>query len=93
MNNEPNVEPYFETAEVLGIPAKDWLIKMVKSKTLWFSTALTILGFIQLYLPNFQALLGNHSAAIMAVIGIISAVLRFGTTEAIADKPVSTPTV
>lgn len=86
--NEPDVVPYLETLKLLGLNAKDWLIKSAKSRTIWFSTALTIFGALQLYLPSMQALMGAHSGAILTVVGIITALLRYATTEAIGDKPV-----
>ena len=85
---EPNVVPYLDTLKLLGLNAKDWLIKAAKSRTIWFSTALTIFGALQLYLPSLQAFMGSYSGLILTVVGIITALLRFATTEAIADKPV-----
>lgn len=89
---EPNVVPYLDTLKLLGINAKDWLIKAAKSKTIWFSTLLTIFGALQIYLPSMQAIMGPHSGAILTGVGIVTALLRFATTEAIADKPVATAT-
>ena len=86
---EPNVVPYLDMLKAMGINAKDWLIKAAKSKTIWFSTALTIFGGLQIYLPSMQAIMGAHSGAILTGVGIITALLRFATTEAIADKPVA----
>jgi hypothetical protein len=90
---EPNVVPYLDTLKLMGINAKDWLIKAAKSKTIWFSTALTIFGALQIYLPTFQSEMGAHSGAILTAVGIVTALLRFATTEAIADKPVGTTVV
>ena len=91
MATEPNVVPYLDMLKVLGVNAKDWLIKAAKSKTIWFSTALTIFGALQIFLPTVQAVMGAHSGGILTAVGVITALLRFATTGAIADKPVSTP--
>lgn len=83
---EPNVAPYIETADTLGIPAKSWLVKAAKSKTIWFSTALAVFGALETFLPTIQTTLGSHSGEVLAGVGFVTAILRFATTSAIADK-------
>ena len=83
---EPNVTPYIETADTLGIPATTWLVKAAKSKTLWFSTALTVFGALETFLPTIQNVLGSHSGEILTGVGIVTALLRFATTQAISEK-------
>lgn len=83
---EPNVTPYIETADTLGIPATTWLVKAAKSKTLWFSTALTVFGALETFLPTIQNVLGSHSGEILTAVGVVTALLRFATTKAISEK-------
>lgn len=84
--SEPNVVPILDTLKALGFNAKDWLIKMAKSKTLWFSTALTLFGVLETYLQPFQAQLGNWGGFVLTGVGVVTALLRFATTNAISDK-------
>lgn len=83
---EPNVTPYIETADTLGIPATTWLVKAAKSKTLWFSTGLTVFGALEAFLPQVQTVLGSHYGAVLSAVGITTALLRFATTKAISEK-------
>jgi hypothetical protein len=85
-SKEPNVIPYLDMLQAMGINAKTWLIKAAKSKTIWFSTALTIFGALQIYLPSMQALMGEHSGVILTVVGIITALLRYATTQPLSEK-------
>lgn len=82
-----DVVPALDALKALGINVKDWLVKAAKSKTVWFSTALTIVGSIELYMPFLKTLIGEHTyGGILATVGIVTALLRFATTGAIADK-------
>jgi hypothetical protein len=81
-----NVVPALDALKSLGFNAKDWLLKAGKSKTVWFSTAVTILGAVELYMPFLKDVIGNHYGALLSVVGITTALLRFATTDAIADK-------
>jgi hypothetical protein len=83
---EPNVVPYLDTLKAFGINAKDWLVKAAKSKTIWFSTLLAIFGALETFLPTVQTVIGNHYGAILTVVGFVTALLRFATTQPIADK-------
>lgn len=82
-----DVVPALDALKALGINVKDWLVKAAKSKTVWFSTALTIVGSIELYMPFLKTLIGEHTyGGILAAVGIVTALLRFATTGAITDK-------
>jgi hypothetical protein len=81
-----NVVPALDALKFLGINAKDWIVKAAKSKTVWFSTALTIFGALEAFLPQVQAVIGTHYGAILSAVGVITGLLRFATTDAIADK-------
>lgn len=81
-----DVVPTLDALKSLGINAKDWLLKAGKSKTVWFSTALTVLGGIEIYMPFIKGLVGDHYGAILAGVGVITGLLRFATKDAIANK-------
>jgi hypothetical protein len=82
-----DVVPALNALKSLGINAKDWLIKAAKSKTVWFSTALTIMGSVELYMPFLKTMIGDHSYGVMlTAVGVIVGLLRFATTNAISDK-------
>jgi len=61
------------------------LIQLAKSKTLWFSTALTVLGLAQQFIGAVPLTAIQQSYALMAI-GVTSALLRFVTSQALADK-------
>jgi hypothetical protein len=81
-----NVVPALDALKAFGFNAKDWLVKAAKSKTMWFATALTVFGAIEGFLPQIQSLLGSHYGAILSVVGVITGLLRFATTDAISNK-------
>ena len=58
--------------------------KFYTSKTIWFSTALVILGAVQQFLPQLEGVIppSLYGYSFFAV-GVISAVLRTVTTTAI----------
>ena len=61
------------------------IIQFAKSKTILFSTALTVLGLAQGSLGVFNLDPMQQSYALMGI-GIVSAVLRFLTTAPLSDK-------
>ena len=61
------------------------IIQLIKSKTLVFSTALTILGLAQGSIGVFNLSAMQQSYALMAI-GVVSAVLRFLTTAPLTEK-------
>lgn len=82
-----NVGPALDVLKALGFNAKDWLIATAKSKTMWFATAVAVFGAAETYLPQMHGVIPDQwYGPIFAFVGITSALLRFGTTEAIADK-------
>jgi len=81
-----NVVPALDALKSFGFDAKDWLLKAGKSKTVWFSTAITVLGAVETYMPFLKDMIGNHYGAVLAGVGIVTALLRFATTDAISDK-------
>jgi hypothetical protein len=59
-------------------------MKMHRSKTMWFSLALVIIGAVSDNLPALQAFLSPQIYAYsLMVIGVICAILRFYTTKPI----------
>lgn len=82
-----NVGPALEALKFMGINVKDWLIATAKSKTIWFGGAVAVFGAAETYLPQMQGVIPDGwYGPILAFVGITTAVLRFATTEAIADK-------
>lgn len=81
-----NVVPALDALKLVGINAKDWIVKAAKSRTIWFSAALTVFGALEGFLPQMSAALGSHYGAIFSVVGVITGLLRFATTDAISDK-------
>lgn len=58
-----------------------------KSKTLWFSLALVILGALMDNFSYLQNVINQkYYGILLVVIGIIVAILRFITTQPINDK-------
>lgn len=81
-----NVVPALDALKLVGVNAKDWIIKAAKSKTIWFSAALTVFGAVEGFLPQMATVLGSHYGAVISVVGVVTGLLRFATTDAIADK-------
>ena len=61
------------------------LIQLAKSKTVLFSTALSLLGIANSYIGMFNLDATQQSYALL-VIGVATAGLRFLTTVPLADK-------
>jgi hypothetical protein len=61
------------------------LIQLIKSKTIVFSTALTVLGAANSYIGLLNLDPMQQSYALMGI-GIVSAVLRFLTTAPLSEK-------
>lgn len=60
---------------------------MSRSKTLWFSFALVVLGALLDNLPLLQAYIDPKYYGVgYIIIGIIVAILRFVTTQPLEDK-------
>lgn len=63
---------------------------MRKSRTLWFSAAVLILGVLDVIFTNLSFVQNiidpKYYGIILIAIGIISAVLRFYTTQPINDR-------
>ena len=60
---------------------------MIKSKTMWFSFALVVLGALFDNLPTLQAYLDPQFYSYsLVIIGICVAVLRFLTTQPLEEK-------
>lgn len=60
---------------------------MMKSKTLWFSAALAILGALEMHQAVVLKLVGQeHFGAVMLGIAIVTAVLRVVTTKPLSEK-------
>jgi hypothetical protein len=81
------VGPALEALKLLGFNAKDWLVKLAKSKTMWFASAVTIFGAAETYLPQMQGLIPSEwYGPLFTGVGVVAALLRFVTTEALSDK-------
>jgi hypothetical protein len=61
------------------------LIQLAKSKTVWFSTALSLLGLDNSYIGLFNLTAEQQNYALTAI-GAASLFLRFVTNKALADK-------
>jgi hypothetical protein len=62
-------------------------MKMYKSKTMWFSLALVIVGSLYDNLSYLQSVIDpKYYGFTLVTIGIICAVLRFYTTQPLAEK-------
>ena len=62
------------------------LNKTFKSQTMWFSYALVILGVVELNLKLMQNVIPTeYYGAVVTVIGIAVALLRFTTTKPLKD--------
>ena len=84
---EFQVGPALDALKAMGINLKDWLYKAAKSKTMWFSTLVTVFGILQMYWPMTQAFVpAAWYGPILTVIGVISAVLRHVTTVPLSEK-------
>jgi hypothetical protein len=60
---------------------------MMKSRTLWFSLLLVIVGAISDNLPALQAFISPEVYAYsLMTIGVICAILRFVTTQPLGEK-------
>ena len=63
------------------------MIKLTKSRTMWFAFLLAILGSAMELFPYLQSFLDPRFYGIsFFIIGIIVAVLRFFTTQPVSDK-------
>jgi hypothetical protein len=63
------------------------MMRMTKSKTMWFALAFTLLGAAMELFPYLQSFLDPRFYGIsLFVIGIICAVLRFYTTQPLDEK-------
>lgn len=59
-------------------------MKCYKSKTMWFSVALVVFGALLDYLPALQSIIDpKYYGLIFAVVGVITAILRYITKEPI----------
>lgn len=59
----------------------------LKSKTVWFGTAVTILGGIQVFLPNVKELIQPEMyGQIMSAIGLVIIILRSITSQPLSEK-------
>ena len=57
-----------------------------KSETMWFSYALVILGVVELNLKLMENIIPpEYYGAVVTVIGVIVALLRFRTTKPLKD--------
>jgi len=62
-------------------------MKMYKSKTMWFSLALVVVGSLYDNLSYLQNVIDpKYYGFILVTIGIICAVLRFYTTQPLDEK-------
>lgn len=61
------------------------LIQLAKSKTMLFSTALSLLGLANAYIGVFNLNASQQSYALLGI-GVVSAVLRFLTTAPLSEK-------
>jgi uncharacterized membrane-anchored protein len=65
-------------------------MKMTKSKTLWFSAAVLLLGILDVVFQNLsyvQNLIDEkYYGIVLIIIGVVSAILRFYTTQPLDDK-------
>ena len=62
-------------------------MKMYKSKTMWFSLALVVVGSLYDNLSYLQNVIDpKYYGSILVTIGIICAVLRFYTTQPLGQK-------
>jgi hypothetical protein len=61
--------------------------QMAKSKTMWFSLALVIFGAVFDNFSYLQSVINDkYYGVLLVIIGLIVAVLRFVTTEALKEK-------
>jgi len=59
-------------------------MKCYQSKTMWFSVALVVFGALLEYLPYLQTIIEpKYYGIIFAVVGVITAILRYITKEPI----------
>lgn len=59
-------------------------MKCYKSKTMWFSVALVVFGALLDYLPALQSIIDpKYYGLIFAIVGVITAILRYITKEPI----------
>jgi hypothetical protein len=66
---------------------KVWYSRIIRSKTLLFSLALSILGVLQASMDVFTDYLTPHAMGFVTLaMGVIVAVLRVLTTQDIRDK-------
>ena len=62
-------------------------MKMYKSKTMWFSLAMLVFGAVEMYFPYLRDNIEpKYYGPIFMTIGVISAVLRFYTTQPLDEK-------
>lgn len=58
-----------------------------RSKTLWFSAILAVLGAMELHSALLRDLVGaEHFGAVMLAISVVTAVLRVVTTQPLSEK-------
>jgi len=62
-------------------------MKMYKSKTMWFSLALVVIGSLYDNLSYLQNVIDpKYYGIILVTVGIICAILRFYTTQPLDEK-------
>ena len=61
------------------------LIQLAKSKTVWFSTALSLLGLANSYIGLFNLTPDQQNYALTGI-GAVSLFLRFITNKALSEK-------
>lgn len=66
---------------------KNYLKKLLKSKTMIFSILLAILGVIEMNMSVFSNYMTEETYGLFVIfIGVVTAVLRILTTTSISDK-------
>ena len=66
---------------------KVWYSRIIRSKTMWFSILLAVLGVIQASMDVFTPYVSAQSMGFLTLlIGILVAVLRVVTTNSLEDK-------
>ncbi len=66
---------------------KVWYSRIIRSKTMWFSILLAVLGVIQASMDVFTPYVSAQSMGFLTLlIGILVAILRVITTNSLEDK-------
>lgn len=60
--------------------------KGTKSKTVWFGTALSVLGVVQMFTPEIASLIEPHGGLFTSAVGFAVILLRAITNSSLADK-------